>query len=39
MLTGPHSDEKQEDSEFWRSSTVSNAANGKIAIFKLQLTD
>ena len=26
---GPHSDEKPEDSEFWRSSTVAHASNGK----------
>ena len=28
-MIGPHSDEKQETVEFWQSSTVANASNGK----------
>ena len=29
FVVGPHTDEKQ-DTEFWQSSTVANASNGKL---------
>lgn len=33
---GPHTDEKQEESDFWRSSTVSNAVNGNYEVFMIK---